>query len=63
MTFLDIYMHGIKNECVVEMIKYILVYKKTKGSHKEFIQFVRFRECEVPDPFHPPLITVTMLLQ
>jgi hypothetical protein len=55
-------MHGIRNESVVEMIKYLLVYKKTKSTIKSSFNSCGLVECGGPDPQHPPPIPVGMLL-
>ena len=62
MTFVDIYKHGIKNESVVEMIKYLLLYKKTNSTIKSSFNLCGLVEFGGPDPQHPPLIPVAMLL-
>jgi hypothetical protein len=62
MTFVDIYKHGIKNESVVEMIKYLLLYKKTNSTIKTSFNLCGSVEFGGPDPQHPPLIPVAMLL-
>jgi hypothetical protein len=55
-------MHGIRNESVVEMIKYLLVYKKIKSTIKSSFNSCGLVECEGPGPPHPPPIPVGMLL-
>jgi hypothetical protein len=54
MTFVDIYKHGIKNESVVEMIKYLLLYKKTNSTIKSSFNLCGLVEFGGPDPQHPP---------
>jgi hypothetical protein len=62
MIFVDIYMNGIKNESVVEMIKYLLVYTKTKSTIKSSFNSRGLVQCGGPDPPHPLPIPVGMLL-
>ena len=62
MTFVDIYKHGIKNESVVEIIKYLLLYKKTNSTIKSSFNLCGLVEFGGPDPQHPPPIPVAMLL-
>ena len=54
MTFVDIYKHGIKNESVVEMIKYLLLYKKTNSTIKSSFNLCGLVEFGGPVPQHPP---------
>jgi hypothetical protein len=62
MTFVDIYKHGIKNESVVEIIKYLLLYKKTNSTIKSSFNLCGLVEFGGPDPQHPTPIPVAMLL-